>query len=148
MKKLLLAVALAAAVFAITRGGHHQGTSGLAFDRIWIDHMPRGERDPIEVFLAVDDYSIGQFITTSRWAGKFEGFQYESKGEELRIVFPQTGTREKLTIRAAACEASGFDYCLDITGSSHGAKRYYSQKDWIIEHSADTDAKIHAIVAP
>jgi hypothetical protein len=150
MKKLLLAVAIAATVFAVAhRGGHSETpSSGLAFDRIWIDHMPRNERDPVEVFIAMDDYAIGQFIATSRWAGRFEAFQYESHGDELRAVYPQTGKREKMTIKATACNVRGFDYCLEITGSDHGAKHYYSQEDWIIDRSANVDARVHAIVAP
>jgi hypothetical protein len=149
MKKLLLAVAIAATVYAVAnRGGHSQHSSGLAFDRIWIDHMPRGERDMVGVFVAMDDYAIGQFISTSRWAGMFEAFQYEAHGDELRAVFPQTGKREKMTLKAAACDKSGFDYCLEITGSDHGAKRYYSQEDWVIDRSANLDARVHAIVAP
>ena len=148
MPKLLVAVLLAAATAAVVRhGGHHQ-ESGLPFDRIWIDHMPRGERDPVEVFVAIDDVSIGQFITASRWAGRFEGFQYEAHGDELRAVFPQTGARERMTVRAKACDQRGFDNCLVIEGSGHGTQRYYSREDWVIERGADVDARVKAILAP
>jgi hypothetical protein len=149
MKKLLVAVVLAAATFAaVHHRGHHQ-TSGLAFDRVWIDHLPRGERDLVEVFVALDDYAIGQFIVASRWTGKYDAFQYEAHDDELRAVFPQTGQREQLTLRAKKCEGTvAFDFCLEIAGSNHGVKRYYSQEDWIIERGADLDARVKAIVAP
>jgi hypothetical protein len=148
MPKLLVAVLLAAATAAVVRhGGHHQ-TSNLAFDRLWIDHVPRGERDPIEIFVANDAEAVGEFVTTTRWAGKFEGFRFEAEGDELRAVFPQTGARERMTIRAKACDQRGFDYCLVIEGSGHGTQRYYSQKDWVIERSADVDARVKAILAP
>lgn len=148
MKKLLAAVVLAAAAFAVVHHGGQHRTADLAFDRIWIDHMPRGERDLVEVFVALDDYAIGQFIVASRWTGKYDAFQYEAHGDQLRAVFPQTGQREQLTLHAKACDARGFDYCLEIEGSSHGAKRYYSQEDWIIERSADVEPRVKAIVAP
>ncbi len=148
MKKLLLvAVAIATTVFAVARRSDHAPASDLAFDRIWIDHMPRGERDPVQVFVAVDDHAIGEFFAGTRWQGRFDAFKYESNGDELRVVFPQTNTRERLTIKASACEARGFDYCLEIAGSEHGAKRYYSRKDWVIDRSADIDARVQAIAA-
>ena len=147
MKKLLLAVAIAATAFAVTRGGHQQ-TSGLAFDRVWIDHMPRGERDPIEVFVAIDDHAIGEFFSGTRWAGKFVAFKYEANGNEVRATFPQSNKRETLTVDAKACDARGFDYCLDLTGSEHGAKRYYSQKDWVIDRSSDVESKIQSLFTP
>jgi len=62
MKKLLAAVVLAAATFAAVRHGSHHQTSDLAFDRLWLDHIPRGERDQVEVFVAVDEHAIGQFV--------------------------------------------------------------------------------------
>jgi hypothetical protein len=100
------------------------------------------------VFVAVDDHAIGEFFTGTRWQGKFDAFRYESQGNEVRAVFPQTGAREKMTVVAAACEVRNFDYCLDITGSEHGVKRYYSRKEWVIDRGADTDvdARVHAIV--
>ena len=148
MKKLLVAGLLAAATFAAVRHGDHQAPADLVFDRIWINHMPRGERDPVQVFLAMDDISIGQFVTASRWAGNFEGFQYEAHDGELRVVFPQSGAKERMTVAAKTCDARGFDYCLTIAGSAHGAPRYYSRKDWVIERGADVDARVKAILAP
>jgi len=66
----------------------------------------------------------------------------------IRAVYPQTGKREELAVKATACDARGFDYCLDIAGSEHGAKRYYSQKDWVIDRDADTLARVQALLAP
>ena len=148
MKKLLVAVALAATVVAVVRHDSHQPSSDLVFDRVWIDHMPRGERDMVGVFLAIDEHAIGQFITTSRWTGSFVGFRYEAHEGVVRAMYPQSGKREELVVKAVACDATGFDYCLDIAGSEHGAKRYFSRKDWVIERADDTLARVQALLAP
>jgi len=149
MKKLLFAAALAAAGVAYWRHGSAPVAaqdSHLAFDRIWIDHMPRNERDIVQIFAALDDSSFGIFDAVSQWTGAYEIFQFEANGGDVRAVYPQTGKKEKFTLDAKACDVRGFDYCLEIKGSDHGVKRYYSQEDWIIDGQASADARIHAIL--
>ena len=102
----------------------------LLTDRIWIDHMPRNDRDVIQVFLAITDQPMGIFQAASQWKGSYELFRYEAQGDEMRIVFPQTGDREKVTAKARRCNERGMDYCLEMSGASRGVKRYYSRKGW------------------
>lgn len=118
----------------------------LVKDRMWIDHIPQHERDRMEVFVAITDRPrqgpgprgpLGVFEKIGPWEGHFQAFRYESHGDEMRIVFPQTGERETLRIKAAPCQHAKFDYCLDIEGSSHGVKRYYSRKGWDIRALED-----------
>ena len=108
-------------------------------DRFWVDHMPRDQRDMFHVFLMFKDRPIGAFQHRSGWAGNFEGFRYEKKGDEVRALFPQSGSRESMKIKVTECKEGGMDYCLDLAGSSHGVKRYYSREDWVIRNPSDIE---------
>jgi hypothetical protein len=45
-------------------------------------------------------------------------------------VFPWSKTREDITVHARRCEEHDMDYCLDVSGSTHGVTRYYSRTGW------------------
>jgi hypothetical protein len=117
----------------------------LVQDRIWIDHLPRNERDTVNAFLAISSESIGVFHSGSAWHGQFDMFRYEAHGNQLRAVFPQTGDREQLRTGARECDDSGFDFCLEIKGSQHGVARYYSMKGWEIESRSAGEALVHKL---
>src|SRR5512135_1919272 len=135
MKKLALIPVLAAVVY----GGYHLRSHEAAHttvevrDRVWIDHLPKSDRDTINVFALLTEQPVGIFQATSAWKGGFEAFRYEKQGNEVRAVFPQNGDREKLTVSECTCDVRGMDYCLEVSGSSRGVKKYYSRKEWIIE---------------
>ena len=145
MKKLLALVVIstcAVAGWRAVRGGGEgaaQDGGGLVLDRIWIDHIPKHDRDQVSVFAAITDEPIGVFQTASAWKGHFELFHYEANGGEIRIVYPQDNYRERVRTRAQPCSEDGFDYCLELDGSSHGVKRYYSRKGWEIEGASRPD---------
>src|SRR5262245_30170099 len=105
---------------------------GLAFDRLWIDRLPTKPRDTFNTFVAITEEPLGVFQSGSQWKGSYEFFGYEARGEELRLVFLQTGEKEKAKIRAWQCKENGMDYCLELTGSSRGVKRYHSRRGWEI----------------
>jgi len=44
--------------------------------------------------------------------------------------FPQTRSDDRVVYSAGACKARGFDYCLELRGTSRGVKRYYSKRGW------------------
>src|SRR4051812_5014171 len=97
MKKpglLIIAVAVVVASLWGWKRATHSAENRLVADRIWIDHIPRNERDTNRVFAAVSEHSVGVFQATSQWRGAFEAFRYEASAGELRLVFPQTGDRE------------------------------------------------------
>lgn len=106
----------------------------LVLDRIWIDHIPRNERDTIQVFAAITEEPFGVFQAASTWKGNYELFRYEAKGNELRIVYPQNNDRETVKHNARRCSENGMDFCLELSGGSRGVKRYYSRKGWEIEN--------------
>jgi hypothetical protein len=139
MKKLALIPVIAAVIFGGYRllGSHHHHALHDVRDRIWIDHMPRGERDTINVFALLTRHPIGAFQAASAWKGQYEAFRYEKQGNEIRAVFPQNGDRERITVSECNCDQPGFDYCLEVKGSTRGVKKYYSREEWIIEGMGD-----------
>ena len=149
MKKLALIPVLAAVVY----GGYHLRSHAPAHttvdvrDRVWIDHLPRNDRDTINIFALLTQQPVGVFQATSGWKGAFEAFRYEKQGNEVRAVFPQTGDREKITVSECPCDVRGMDYCLEVSGSARGVKKYYSRKDWIIESRDQVDGVVqHALI--
>lgn len=150
MKKLaLFTVVIAGAVVGV-RHFHHAAPAHhahLVQDRIWLDHMPRNDRDTVNVFAALTQEPVGVFQAASLWRGQYEAFRYEQKGDEIRLVFPQTGSKESIAVTAYECSDGGFDYCLDVKGASHGVKRYYSREEWVIDSPAHMDDEIHALLA-
>jgi len=154
MKKPLLVVMLVAvAIVAVwklrTKSSSQASEDNLLLDRVWIDHMPRSDRDTINAFLAITEQPLGIFQAASQWKGSYELFRYEATGDEMRVVFPQNGDREKLTAKARRCTERGMDFCLEIEGSKRGVKRYYSRKGWEVGLDTRPDQledKINALV--
>lgn len=135
MKKLLVVIGIAGlAVGGWTIHSHDAvATDGgkLVADRLWIDHMPRGERDTVNVLIVTSKGDpIGVFQTGSRWRGEFELFKHQLRGNELRATFPHTNTTETIKVTATKCDTKGFDFCLELSGNKHGVQRYYSMEGW------------------
>jgi hypothetical protein len=146
MKKLALLVIVGSLVAGVWRWTHTEppvdAASRLVTDRIWIDRLPRNERDTINVFGALSEQSVGVFQATSQWRGSFEAFRFEASGGEMRLVFPQTGVRETVQVRARRCSEHGMDFCMELEGASRGVKRYYSKEGWEIGGVHDLDALV------
>jgi hypothetical protein len=154
MKKALLAtVVIASAGYGAYRWRSEPAPAvphsivSLVTDRLWIDHIPRGERDTIQVFAAITEEPVGVFEAASRWKGEFEFFRYEKHDGELRIVFPQTGTRDRVKATATKCNKGGMDYCLQLEGSSRGVKQYYSREGWEIGSMREADTLLQQQLA-
>jgi len=151
MKKIL-ALAL---VSTVAYGGwrwHQHGSSSadagprLAFDRLWIDHLPRTERDTVQIVVLFHDESMGVFQATSRWKGTYEGFVYEANDGELRIVYPQNGDKDKARFKATECNERDMDYCLEVSGASRGVKKYYSREGWEIGSVDEAEQRLQSLV--
>lgn len=143
MKKQLLALVL---LGTVSYGGYRWLSSSdatsapvakdgeqLVLDRIWIDHIPRNERDTVNVFVAITEEPFGVFQASSQWKGNYELFRYEAKGNELKVIYPQNNDRETVKHTAKRCSDNGMDFCLEMSGGSRGVKRYYSRKGWEVE---------------
>jgi hypothetical protein len=146
MKKLLVLVVVSAVGVGAWRWHSTPADSGsdahLVQDRIWIDHVPKNDRDTFQVFLALTEQPVGIYQKTSAWQGSFEIFRYEMHGGELRVIFPQNGDRETVRAKARTCSEAGMDYCLELSGGTRGAKRYYSRKGWEVGSLADEQTKL------
>jgi hypothetical protein len=128
-----------------TDGDADETSAKLAFDRLWIDHIPQGETDKINLFVALSEEALGVFQQASAWQGNYDAFRYEASGNEIRVFYPQTKQRERLTVRTREChDVEHMDYCMDISGGSHGVKRYYSAKGWEIGDATLPAALDHA----
>ena len=146
MRKAVLLVVLAAISIVVWRGRSADAPAGvsapgrLIADRIWLDHIPRGERDTVQAFFVNSKDAIGLFAASSQWRGRYEIFRHELGGGELRVVYPQTGERETVRVAARRCDEQGMDYCLEVQGASRGVKKYYSRKGWEIDGARDARA--------
>jgi hypothetical protein len=149
MKKLLAVVGIAGLAVGGWKIHSHKAvaTDGgkLVADRVWIDHMPRSERDTVNVFIVLSSDPFGVFQASSRWQGQFEMFMYEQKGNEIRAVFPQTDTKETIKATAKKCDQKGFDFCLELGGGKHGVARYYSMEGWDVGSADAAHARIDQI---
>jgi hypothetical protein len=144
MKKILVVLVIAVVAFGVWRWTRStpvvEATDArLLLDRVWIDHIPSNERDQVNVFALISEESIGVFQTTSRWKGAYEGFRFEARGEEVRALFPQNGDKQNITAKARKCKEKGMDFCLDVSGTNRGTKRYYSREGWEINSSHDEE---------
>ena len=154
-KPLLVLVLVTAALFSYwkLRGGSSDerkvNDSNLVLDRIWIDHIPKNDRDVINVFVAITEEPFGVFQASSQWKGAYELFRYEAHGDEIRLLYPQSNEREKVKTRATKCNERQMDYCLELDGATRGVKKYYSRKGWEIEKNATADqvrSKVDALL--
>lgn len=156
MKKTLLVTALVATVGyggwrLAHRGGDAQVTDDakLALDRLWVDHVPRNERDVFQVFAALSQEEFGVFQATSTWKGAFELFTFKPSSEGVKATFPQDGDKQSIKLSAKPCKEAQMDYCMEVAGTNRGVKRYYSMKGWEIDSAAsakDLAARVDTIV--
>ena len=112
----------------------------LIFDRFWVDHLPNSPNEKFQPFFINSEIPFGRFVTRTAFLGQFEEFHYHVIPKEPGVIdFLFGATREIQRVKYAArpCHESGFDYCLDIAGTSRGVKRYYSKKEWGPTHSEE-----------
>jgi len=122
----------------------------FALDRLWVDEMPKTARDTANLFAAVTTQSLGIFQSTSQWKGGYELFNFEGSGDELRVVYPQTGERQRVKVRAWSCQERDMEYCLELSGANRGVKLYRSKKGMEIgadERPEQLRARIDAAVS-
>ena len=93
---------------------------------------PTTPKQTFNTFVAATQEPVGVFQAASVWKGSYEVFRYEMHDGELRAVYPQTGDKDRMRVRARRCNEAGMDYCLEVTGASRGVKRYYSREGWEI----------------
>jgi hypothetical protein len=150
MRKLVLLVVIVSVSVSVSvwvsvwHGRYAAGPAAdanrLIANRIWLDHIPRDDKDTIQAFFANSKDALGLFAASSQWLGRYELFRYEVHGSELRVVYPQSGDRESVRATARRCTERGMDFCLEIEGASRGVKKYYSREGWEVDHARHAGA--------
>jgi hypothetical protein len=147
MKKLMVLAVIAAAAYGVWTWQHPSHPSHVSRDgrttatnRFWVDHEPANERDPFNVFVAHSPPGLGGFAEETQWKGQIERFRFDVQGDTLHAVFPWSGTHEDIKLDARPCHEQGMDYCLEVSGSSHGVHRYYSRVGWGRKDGEDIEA--------
>jgi hypothetical protein len=121
-----------------------------AVNQLWIDHVPRDDRDMI-VHLALVDHRQGQFGAigqSSQWRLRIDVFKWQLDGHTLGLFFPQDRVRAKVKIETWECADEApepFELCMKITGEGGRSTTLYSRKDWVIRPH-DFDDSIADIV--
>ncbi len=145
MKTLVMVAALAAAAYGGMKWKQRHDTCdgrgrSLVLNRFWVDHAPIDERDQFNVFVAHTPESLGGFAVETQWKGQIERFRFDVDGNTIHAVFPWSGTSEDIKVDARPCHEQGMDYCLELSGSSHGVSRYYSRTGWQRKSGEDIEA--------
>lgn len=144
MKKPLIALVVASvAVVSVGRLRHanerEPASRDLLIDRLWVDRVPQRDTDTAQVFAMLSEQPVGVFSAASQWRGNHELFVFEAHGNEVRVTYPQTREREKVTAKAQRCDNApdrDMEFCLVLSGASRGVKRYYSREGWEIDRGA------------
>ncbi len=109
-------------------------------NRVWIDHMPTSERDKIDIFIMLDDPTLGMFSTSSSYEGDWAGFEWSlEKGLVLNMLQKNKSYRVRPKVSTGNC--APFDFCMKIGGAPRGSKTYVSMDDWVINGADELDAK-------
>jgi hypothetical protein len=134
MKKLALVVVLGAIAVSLWRGRAHDASDPkLIFDRFWVDHATRDMNEQFQAFMINGERPFGHYATQTSWDGQWKGFHYHvvpKHDGEFEMIFPSSNERQRVKLTARTCNENGFDYCLEMSGSSRGAQRYYSKREW------------------
>jgi hypothetical protein len=117
--------------------------------RLWIDRLPKNDAEHLEFLVLLPDEPLGVFERRSRFEGSFAMFRYELRGDNrVQLLFPQDASKHEVRYDARACDARGFDFCLDLNGAPRGAGAYFSRKEWKIEarDPAALEAELDAFI--
>jgi hypothetical protein len=131
---------------ACTSKKHDRGDD-LLLDRVWLDHEPKSERDVVQGFMAIPSLS-GVFIAQNVWKGGFEVFRFKRRDDgALDVVFPDNGDKQRLTYTAWRCNEKQYDFCLELSGTNRGVRRYVSKKEWKRRRGEDDQAAVERVLS-
>ena len=148
MKKLAIVMGLflvAGLGWRQLRATHDAPDAKLLFDRFWVDHEPRQGDDKFQVMFVESEHPFGRFVKRTMWTGAFEEYHYHVIPREpgvLDLLFGATREIQRVRYHARPCHEQGFDFCLELSGTSRGVKRYYSKKEWRVEKGETIDQAV------
>ena len=143
MKKLVLGLILVAVATMTWRARtqHDAPEAKLLFDRFWIDHEPRAPKEQFLALFVNGEHPFGHFAVRTVWTGQWEGVHYHITPREegtIDFLFGATHEIQRVHYTARRCAENGFDFCLELQGTSRGTRHYYSKKEWVVK-SDDPD---------
>ena len=109
-----------------------EAAASLMTDRLWIDHIPRNERDMVTHMYFSEAERIGVLGRASKWRQQGELFEWSSADSQLTLRFPQTDQSVTVPVKVFACKGQApepFDLCLEIKQGRKGLT-LYSVTDW------------------
>jgi hypothetical protein len=116
----------------------------LVQNHIYIDHLPKNERDMVKHIAFVDHEEYGKFGVRGQ-GSRFRFFndvlKWQRNGNRIVSKVLQTGDDVKATFRAWKCKGDAprpLDLCLELKEGDR-TMRFYSNHEWIIESAADVD---------
>lgn len=131
---------------------HTSGTEQLV-NQLWIERVPRDQRDLVHHFVLVerDGRRVGVTGRSSRWRTRMDLFVWSLEANQLRARFPQDDRRVSFSARTWRCAGEAprpFELCLELTRDGRNT-RLYSRKDWIIRPGGiEADPAATSWVAP
>ena len=120
----------------------HAGTTELLFNRVWLERMPRAEREMVRNLALVQhgERKMGVTARASRWRVQADLFRWRMDGEDrLETRFPQDGRQATFNVRAWYCAKEApkpFELCLELSRGGR-TRRLYSREDWIIRSDGE-----------
>lgn len=114
-----------------------QGTKH-AVNRLWIDHVPRDDRDMITHFVIIDHRQgkFGAIGRSSQWRHMVDVFRWKLSGSKLDLFFPQDRAHGAVEIETWECEGEApapFELCMKMTNKQGRSWTFYSREDWEID---------------
>ncbi len=141
--KLIALALVGAASFGVWKLGsalfsdETQGTKH-AVNQLWIDHVPRDDRDMFTHFVVIDhpQGKFGAVGRSSQWRHMVDVFRWELQGDKLGMFFPQDRARAEVTIETWECAGEApapFELCMKMTNAKGRSWLFYSRDDWEID---------------
>ena len=125
-------------------------------DRLWVDALPKGPREPFAAFVVSRPREgaplYGSFYRGSLLRGGHDVFEWEPGDDPSQATLRLLQDGREAAIRVERCEPSpGFDHCVLLHGDPQGVRRYESRRRWGAPESApagaDALAQLRALAA-
>ncbi|MCC7073023.1 MAG: hypothetical protein IT383_17000 [Deltaproteobacteria bacterium] len=114
-------------------------------NHLYIERLPRDERDMIHQIVFVDHRDIGRIgarVHASHFRVFIDNFAWSRRGDTLAMKILQTDKSYRGTFRAWSCAGQApapFELCLELREGDR-TRKYFSRKDWIIDKVEDAHA--------
>ncbi len=130
-------------------GDEAQGTEH-AVNQLWIDHMPRDDRDMITHFVLLDhpQGQFGEIGRSSQWRHLIDVFKWQLRGAKLGLFFPQDRARGEVTVETWECAGEApapFELCMKLSNEQGPSFMFYSREDWEIRPGEASESLVDIV---